>query len=1666
MKALKEKILKPIVVILMILVLTVSDFILFGLQIISYAIETIEETNSNNILFSAYFLDENGQSQQYLEKSINKEAKLILEAEVKNTGYFDGAIELTNSNFKIKNYQNDSSINSVNGNIIKLNQINAGSHIKLEITVESLKDDMFDLKNLNMVTDIKITGTYVNDSKSNKSIDSSRQVQIKWNTPYKNTEDLELNSEVVTNSVYEVNGTNKRIVQVNVKSGLINNAFPIKSTKIYTNVFDNVEDIYVQSRGTYATNNDNGLDFNWDKTNNQFVVDIVNQEKDGYVYWNKVNKDDIIITFVFPEGVTVDGKKLSVNSQVELYDGNTQLTKNVDVENIQEKDGAIDYKIERDQEIYKGNLYYGEDTQINSRSIIDVRVKGISEKITIQEGDFKYNDNNAANVYYTKTVAKKSELLKILGESGSLNVKTLNGDIISSIDSNDLNNNENEFIDLEYEKQNNIVFEFLNITEEGKIELNNTCILEEHSYNKNQIKKFDKLQSRGKLIADKNVENISKEVQSDLKEPETVAKFVSNRNVLSTLQKNENVEFNIILKTDDVRCNLYKNPIIEIEFPSQVTGLEAQLNPVYVDDFDIESGIITETENGNKLIRLQLKGEQHKHSNNVSEGIVININSNIDLIKYIGDINSEITMRYTNENDESEVKEIKLPIEIKARSGLIVYNKVENFNNNGDVLETLEEKGLSGNLDIDSSEKILNGNIVITNNYDQKMENINVLGKITEESNVDLKILKIENIVGESNIVYSENGLDWVENIEQLINPKYYKIEIGNLEKGQNIAVKYNIYIPSGLKNDAVAKIEQKITGSYIGQEISKESALNFATSSLDTKKITNSMLTSTMKLEGKTALTESTNQQLNVNVKTYLGDKELGEQENVYEGETLRNIITITNTTGQDLDNLKVKVTQENANIYDLKEIVVVNPIVAEGEFIEHEYDELDTNIKNFDTIDKLKAGESVKLQYEVVVKEIEGNDKTTYGNIEINSEELTGIIGKTIENKIGQAEIKINSKFTYKEELKIYSGEEIKTQITTKNISDHDLENVKVKVKLSDEMYIKDNDFSKFFDEEMFFLENNRISDLKYESSSNTISYVIDNLKKGQSVIGIFNSYAKELGTNEDENLAIVSSEATTETSNKYLSNVAYKKIYQDKKDIKINQTTDVEDGKVLKEGDNFNITIKVSNNSKEDTNVKIIDTIEQAFKINTAILVKENETKDIISSIDSGNVLSYEEKLDAGKSFEVKLGITLKTAFMMNLGENIVKNTVKLEYDNFTLESNELSFKVFSQILPEEGDKPGEDKPGEDKPGEDKPGEDKPGEDNSGEDEEKTYKISGCAWLDNNKNGIKEANEEKFSNIKVKLLNNKTGKFITNSAGEEIVEITDENGQYQFNVVAGEYIVVFLYDTSNYSLTQYKTEAASESTNSDFIKKSIMVNSEDVEAAITDNIKVENSDFYNIDIGLIKNQIFDLKLDKYISKIMVQNTQGTKEYKYDKEQLAKIEIKAKSFTGTTVVVEYNIVVTNEGEIDGYANDIVDYIPVGYKFSSELNKDWYINSDGELHNVSLEDEKISFGESKTLKLILTKTLTANDAGLTVNTAEIYKSSNDQNINDKDSVAGNKQDKEDDISNASVIISIGTGKFTICVIGILITLIVIAILIYVYFWKRKEVDNIDKNER
>ena len=305
-----------------------------------------------------------------------------------------------------------------------------------------------------------------------------------------------------------------------------------------------------------------------------------------------------------------------------------------------------------------------------------------------------------------------------------------------------------------------------------------------------------------------------------------------------------------------------------------------------------------------------------------------------------------------------------------------------------------------------------------------------------------------------------------------------------------------------------------------------------------------------------------------------------------------------------------------------------------------------------------------------------------------------------------------------------------------------------------------------------------------------------------------------------------------------------------------------------------------------------------------------------------------------------------------------------------------------------------------------------------------------------------------EQKIIYYKDELNDEFSGAEITpRKIDENYKEITDANGKYKINVEKGEYLVLFDYDSSKYKLSKYKVEGAQESINSNVVAAKVSVNGEEKIYAVSDRIKITDKSVANINIGLIELKTLDIKLEKNIKRIAVQDSTNTIVYDYNDESLAKVELNAKKVAGTTIIVEYEIKVTNVGEVDAYIRKIKDFMPQDMIFKSELNKDWYLNGK-DLYTSTLSNKKLKAGETETLKLILTKGMNASNVGLINNKAEIMEIYTEDTLKEKNT--------EDNIDNAQLIVSIKTGEFIKYSLITILAILFICILIITFIRKKE----------
>ncbi len=208
-------------------------------------------------------------------------------------------------------------------------------------------------------------------------------------------------------------------------------------------------------------------------------------------------------------------------------------------------------------------------------------------------------------------------------------------------------------------------------------------------------------------------------------------------------------------------------------------------------------------------------------------------------------------------------------------------------------------------------------------------------------------------------------------------------------------------------------------------------------------------------------------------------------------------------------------------------------------------------------------------------------------------------------------------------------------------------------------------------------------------------------------------------------------------------------------------------------------------------------------------------------------------------------------------------------------------------------------------------------------------------------------------------------------------------------------------------------------------------------------------------DIDKEHVKVSYFDLSLEKIVTQYSIERngkktvTKTGHKFGVKPEPVVKVELTNSQIKSSIIKFTYQIKVVNEGEIEGYADEIRDYIPEGLKFVAKDNPKWELSEDGKtITTDQLKDTLLKPGESAIVEVVFQWKNGSNNLGLKDNWAEISKDRNDKDVPDKDSTPDNNQKDEDDIDNAEVILSVktGIGENYIGITGIMLAILTLGI--------------------
>lgn len=1651
-------------------------------------------TTNENVEFDVYY----DGGKHTVSADVNAEdTKLNIALKVKKAGYLkDAVVDFSDTNFKIAKTEESDNIQAVDAENKKIsfNQINNGENVTETINIaldkkDEISEDMFDRDNT-----IKFTGTYVNAKGEEVAVKKDIVVHTSWTA---STAKAKLDYEITKYIPYSANNVSKLITQGKITSYVENSVLPIKNTNIEVNApkINNKypETVTVVANSTNATNGDaNGDNFsknNWsyDSTTGKITITVNNNAVNGKIQWAKNTADEFIVTYIYSSDVyeavkdSVTRVTYDASSSMNLYvkSGVNKVSAHVDgYEDQTKKIGDIvEFTSNATQSISKGYIYNNKNAadenkketeyvaqytaHVSYADVIDAIVlKQDVDKFVTANGSEQSTTVGGVNYAYNKTLAiSKQEFNKVFGENGEITILNEAGTTLATINKDTEVKDNKIVVNLVPFNTNSITIKTSKPQAEGNVIFEITKALAKNiEYSTSQLKSFTQIKTQVTGTAkNSDIDIVSTESTKnvDLTEPTQKASITTSNNRLSTIVKNENVEIKVTLENDSADDTMYTNPKIKITFPENIETINVRDCKVYFDDeleIDEDSIMFYENGDGTKTLELKLKGTQTKYNNVAAKGATVVLTTDITLNTLTPTTNTQITAEITN--GDSTVTNVATDVKYIAPSGVVTTNSMTGYNGD-EKIEVINGESQKALIPTKAEQKEVTYTMNVINNYENTLDHVVVLGRtpfkdnkdvstsLSLGSNITMPLASGITVTGvdasKVTIYYSENGEattdlsnsqnGWTTSVTDYTKIKSYMIVLNEdyaMNGGDTFTFTYKATLPANLdydqevyENYGVFFNNNKTSGTITDKAIATK--IGFTTGSI-------------AKLDAKLIST-------------------IGEGASVKSGEILEYELTINNTGVVDAENTTVEIKlppelsfiPQDGDDYTYK-------VPEDEEYDESRYEEL-LNLPENEVIDLTK--------YENLISELqqyEDNDvdsevlKINLGKITANSTlkktlkfraqsdetkkvELKATVGysdmisvetNTVSNIIEKVyfDTQIGSKYKSLKEGETYSfqialrSSQYNYEFENESV-DNSRKNTVVTITLPDELEYDSIKLTRF--NEDTFEEDDITSTANVKVSGRKVTVKVGDVDGERGKTLIINTKVGKLANEVYKKEVTITS--NIKADNTETENIDDISVTINKPGINVTQASNIPEGTTISAGEDFVYTFTIQNLSDIYLNdVEFTDALPTEVTFKYLEIVYEDGTIDSSFDINSDGSINTKFYLSAGQK------VTINVHVVANSIDNDTEISNKAKFKNEDIgevETNSVSHivkhfeKTDVNVDPDDTNK-------------------------------ETRKVIGTVWVDANKDGVKDANEQRVSGVKVLLLNNNTSNIAMNSNNEQCITTTGTDGSYMFNnVPQGKYSVIFFYDSANYSPTTYKKSGVSDEQNSDAIDKTVNYEGKDQIAAVTEEIVLADTNQFNIDLGIVEDAKFDLKLDKVVQAITVNNGKNTKEHVYN-SKLAKLDFESKYANTSSMVVEYKFTITNEGGIAGYVKKLADYLPEELKFNSELNKDWYEGKDGVIYNASLANTIINPGESKEVTLILTKNMNGDDDfGLINNSAEIYETSNDYGALDIDSTPGNKATNEDDYSTANVLTSVKTGDVVIYTTLIITIITIVGVGIY-----------------
>ncbi len=1533
--------------------------------------------------------------------------------------------------------KNQEYLENFENNTLLFSQIEKDSKIALKIPIEYKNEKFIKESKLSGECIIRFTGTYVNNEGEPTDVAKEVKLKLSWKDERKASLEEE-KSKYITYEQGIIFQTVERIdtrAEDNVKTLPIDETVleieaPIikdqKPSKISV-VANSTEGTNGQKIGEVKFGEDN---WEYSEEENKLRITVknekqmveINESEGEYLQegekkqeeriYNGSGIDEFLVTYTYGNVTVAENEQIQTSTKavakVTTLSAGDNKTSSVEKESTYTLEGTtgeiVSLHVDNNmKEISKAYAYVNYnnpgkyETEVQEEMIVNISYKDIVEGIEVKDVSNAYVDKEGKeketnDIYYKKLSVNKENFQNILGESGEIRIKDEAGNLIGIINK-DTGANEDGNVEAVFaQKCSKLTFEITKPVEEGNIVISKVKAIGDVSVDKSTYRNLAKITSKSKIEAKYsyvegtvNVAEVTTAI--NLVDTTTEATLKVNKDSLSTMETNTDIELRVKLNNAKESSDLYGHSEFEIELPEPIENVELTNTKLLYG----EGLQITESKVEGRVIKVTLDGTQTGINTGVlTDGTNIVMTANIKVNMYTPAKQEKIILRYTNGEATNYVDAgvQKVDIGFSSPTGLVAVNSLSNYDSQGSVLTSIRQGKKEGKIAIYGGQLTAKTELIVMNNYIDSLEDISILGRIPFEG---VKSLNDDNDLGTTlstklaglieanvqnrgsfNIYYSENG-EATKDLNDASNG--WTLQPANIE-----TVKSYLIVPT----EATYKMEKyevlRFSYNYVVPENLPHNEDIYGTFGVYYKN-TSESLQERLEIADLVGLTTGAGPELKVEI-----SKDL---QTVKQGEEFPVSVSVTNVGKTTVESVNIEFPIPITSTYSRHELNVKDATVSK-----------DTErIKVF--LDKMAIGQTVNLKVYLVARPLVGTNAETREispQVNVTAADLEKVItekSNTIKIEIGEFSISEENTSKKTEEEIQRAGTQIVLSTNVVNLSGRTRNNVVVTREVP-------NEFS--------FLSATENG--TYDENTRTITWNFETMEAGNTIkietVLLVDNYEENIGKKE----ILISSNVKADNSESYKSNTVVVEI--GKPILKITQTTENENA-YLKEGDEVNYTFNIRNDGGVSAKeLKIEDDVPDGIMITN------------INYFDGNNEINNKGPFDSGIKLDVEIPPESDWTLRMSGTVTGVVGTTELRATNYAVISSEEVEKITSNsvthIIEGSGEVSNISQEGENSDS------NISGNINQPQEQIKTYKIEGRVWEDQNRDGIRNEEEEVMPNIPVKLVNSETGEVLQGIT-------TNSEGAYSFSGIPnGIYTVLFEYDSTKYRVTTYQKEGVPGNVNSDVISTTIESSGKTSEAGVTDSIIINDGSISSIDLGLVLAQVFDLKLEKYISNVSVKTAKDETSKDYNNVTLAKTDIRSKYLNGSVVTVEYTFIVSNEGDFSGFAKTIVDYMPREMEFNPELeqNKDWYVGQDGNLYTNILENRELKSGDKETIKLVLTKHTTEENIGIMSNIAEIYEDYNTYGEKDINSIPANKMQTENDIGKADLVIGVGTGGIII----------------------------------